>query len=645
MVHPHRCNATAAARPRAANPLTFVNGPIATPRMMVSERAALAAALRSTPMVIPDEVAGACVMRHGGDPTRLLQVLRDVQGDLGHLGPEAIDAVARALHLPRVRVEATATFYHLLHAESHGAYEVLFSDNITDHIQGKAELMAYLCERMWLAPEKLSEDGLVYVGSTSDIGLGDQGPAALVNGRPLPALDHNRLDLIAGLIRNRKPLSAWPGMLFEVAPNIRRSDALLSEPHPPGAAVLRVLDMGGAAMLEELERASPRGRGGAGFRTAVKWASCRAAQGSDRCVICNADEGEPGTFKDRALLQAHAELVFDGMTVAARVVRATRGILYLRGEYLFLAEQLERILQRRRDEGLLGSHILGAADFDFDIAIELGAGAYVCGEESALIESAEGKPGRPRNRPPYPVTHGYLGQPTVVNNVETFACAAMIALRGGAWFAAIGTPESTGTKLLSVSGDCARPGVYEYPFGVPVRRVLADCGARHPHAVQVGGPSGTCLSWREFDRRIAFEDVPCAGAFMVFGRERDMFEVARNFTHFFAHESCGFCTPCRVGTALLGNCMDKLAAGKGSAYDLTQMHRLMHIMLTMSHCGLGHTAAKPVVETMEKFPETYERRLRALDYEPAFDVDGALETARQITGRCDLLAHVDEANP
>jgi [NiFe] hydrogenase diaphorase moiety large subunit len=375
---------------------------------------------------------------------------------------------------------------------------------------------------------------------------------------------------------------------------------------------------------------------------ATKWASCRRAPGVAHCIVCNADEGEPGTFKDRVLLQAHADLVLDGMTMAARVVGAARGILYLRGEYLFLAPALEAALQRRRDAGLLGTAILGEPGFDFDIGIELGAGAYICGEESALIESAEGKAGRPRNRPPYPDTCGYLGQPTVVNNVETFACAAKIAVRGGAWFAAIGTPQSTGTKLLSVSGDVARPGTYEYPFGVSIRRVLDDCGAIHPRAVQVGGPSGTCVSWREFSRTIAFEDIPTAGAFMVFGRERDMFDVARNFTHFFADESCGFCTPCRVGTALLRNHMDKLAAGKGSAYDLAQMQRLMHIMLTMSHCGLGHTAAKPVVETMEKFPEAYERRLAALDYEPAFDLDRALTTARVITGRDDALAHLDE---
>ncbi len=405
------------------------------------------------------DVAAACALRHGGNPTKLLQILREMQTQSGHLGPEAIDAVANALGLPRVRVEATATFYHLLHAESRGVYEILFSDNIVDHMQGKRELMAYLCERMWLAPERVSEDGLVYVGSTSDIGLGDQGPAALINGWPLPLLDHNRLDLIAGLIRNRKPLADWPSMLFEVAPNIRRGDALLAEPHAAGSAIARVLETGAEGMLEELERASPRGRGGAGFKTAVKWASCRSAPGRLRYVICNADEGEPGTFKDRALLQEHADLVFDGMTVAARVVGAKHGLLYLRGEYLFLVKALEAVLQRRREDGLLGNRILGEAGFDFDIAIDLGAGAYICGEESALIESAEGKAG-PTAQPTAVSGHVWLSRAADRRQQRRDLCLRR---------------EDRGARRRLVRGD-RHAGVdrHEDPFGV--RRLRA---ARH----------------------------------------------------------------------------------------------------------------------------------------------------------------------
>jgi [NiFe] hydrogenase diaphorase moiety large subunit len=589
--------------------------------------------------LIAESVSRSCE-RHANDPTQLVQILRKVQVELGCLPREAIDELARRLHLPRARVESTASFYHFFHGSTHGTYEILFSDNIVDLMLGKQDLMQYLCERLWVEPGKLSEDRLVYVSGTSDIGMGDQGPAALVNGQVLPALSKNRIDLICELIREQKPLNQWPPMLFEVADNVRLAGPLLGETLEPGSALRRALELGSEQVLAEVDAAGLRGRGGAGFKTAIKWRSCRRAPGDTRYVVCNADEGEPGTFKDRVLLQSHADLVFEGMTLAARVIGARQGLVYLRGEYLYLVERLEAVLASRRQAGLLGQSILGEDGFDFDIEIHLGAGAYVCGEESALIESLEGKPGKPRNRPPYPDTFGYLGKPTDVNNVETFACAAKIALHGGAWFAARGTPQSTGTKLMSVSGDVKRPGVYEYPFGVSVRQVLTDAGAVNPQAVQVGGPSGTCLSWREFDRRLAFEDVPTAGAFMVFSRERDMFEVARNFAHFFAAESCGFCTPCRVGTSLLRNHMDKLAAGKGSAFDMVQMKRLMHIMLTMSHCGLGHTAANPVVQSMEKFPDAYERRLRNLNFEPAFDLDGALQTARLVTGRDDEWAHI-----
>jgi len=290
---------------------------------------------------------------------------------------------------------------------------------------------------------------------------------------------------------------------------------------------------GADEILNEVKASKLRGRGGAGFSTGSKWEFCRVAPGEQHYVVCNADEGEPGTFKDRVLLNSYADMVFEGMALCARVIGAKKGFLYLRGEYRYLLEHLQAVLHRRRQQTLLGNNILGEAGFDFDIEIHLGAGAYICGEESALIESLEGKRGTPRNRPPFPVTCGYLNQPTVVNNVETFAATSLIGLNGGAWYANIGTETSSGTKILSVSGDCERPGLYEYPFGVTVAQVLEDCGARDTQAVQVSGPSGICISANEFTRCIGFEDIPTAGAFMVFDQSRDMFEVARNFIHFF----------------------------------------------------------------------------------------------------------------
>jgi [NiFe] hydrogenase diaphorase moiety large subunit len=254
----------------------------------------------------------------------------------------------------------------------------------------------------------------------------------------------------------------------------------------------------------------------------------------------------------------------------------------------------------------------------------------VCGEESALIESLEGKRGTPRIRPPFPVTKGYLGRPTVVNNVETLAKTCLIALGGGEAFAATGTAQSAGTKLLSISGDCAAPGIYEYPSACP-SRILEDCGASDTQAVQVGGASGICLAGYEFQRRIAYEDVPTAGAFMIFDGTRDLFDVARAFVHFFAHESCGFCTPCRVGTSLLKGFMDKLADGHGAQADLADIDWLDRLLKNASHCGLGSAAPNPVIDTLQKFRPAYERRLVSLDFEPAFDLDAALAEARQLT--------------
>lgn len=588
-----------------------------------------------------DSAVAAAAARHGRDATRLLQVLIDVQDALGHLPPPALTRVAAELGLPRARVEGVAGFYSFLHLEPVGRYRILFSDNITDRMLGAPALMQALCRNLWVEPGKVSEDGLVSVATTSCTGMGDQGPALLVNGRPVTHVDRARVDAIADLVRRQVPHDAWPAEFFRVEDNVRRCEALLRADPKPGTALAAAVRRGREGWLAEMHASKLRGRGGAGFATAVKWQACRDAPGADKVVVCNADEGEPGTFKDRVLLARDADRVFEGMTLAAWATGARQGLVYLRGEYRYLRDALQAVLARRRGAGLLGTSILGEAGFDFDIDIHLGAGAYVCGEETALIESLEGKRGTPRIRPPFPVTHGYLGRPTVVNNVETLALATVIALDGGAAFAATGTPQSSGTKLLSVSGDCAFPGIYEYPFGVTIAQVLEDCGARDAQAVQVGGASGVTVAAYEFDRRIAFEDVPSAGAFMVFDGSRDPFDIARNFVDFFAHESCGFCTPCRVGTALLKGCMDKLAHGFGAKNDLADIEWINHLLRSASHCGLGSSAPNPVVDTLLKFRPAWERRLKSLEFEPAFDLDAALAPARRMTGRDDAGAHLD----
>ncbi|MBW7859775.1 MAG: NAD(P)H-dependent oxidoreductase subunit E [Rhodocyclaceae bacterium] len=581
------------------------------------------------------------VGRQGRDATRLLQILIALQDRLDWLPPAAITAVAAELGLPRARVEGVAGFYSLLHGTPAGRYRIRFSDNITDRMQGSEALRKRLCHLLWTECGKTSEDGLVSIGTTSCTGMGDQGPALLVNGRAVTRLDAARIERIAELVRGGVPLDDWPAEFFRVEEGIRRRGPLLGTPFEPGSALRAAIARGRTGWGEEMARSALRGRGGAGFATATKWQACRDAPGADKVVVCNADEGEPGTYKDRVLLAHEAERVFEGMTLAAWATGARTGFVYLRGEYRFVLDALQAVLARRRAAGLLGMGILGEAGFDFDIEIHLGAGAYVCGEETALLESLEGRRGTPRIRPPFPVTHGYLGRPTVVNNVETLALATWIALEGGAAFAATGTPRSTGTKLLSVSGDCARPGVYEFPFGVTVAEVLEECGALDTLAVQVGGASGVTLAGHEFGRRIAFEDVPSAGAFMVFDGRRDPFEIAHAFVEFFAHESCGFCTPCRIGTTLLKNDLDKLARGVGGKVDLANIEWINRLLRNASHCGLGSSAPNPVEDGLAKFRPAWERRLRSLEFEPAFDLDAALGPARRMTGRSDPGAHLD----
>jgi [NiFe] hydrogenase diaphorase moiety large subunit len=595
-------------------------------------------------MELPDTVRDRqlleIIQRNQSDPGRLLQMLWQAQEVFDWISPETIETLGRELKLPRGRIEGVANFYSFLYTRPRGKYRILFSDNITDRMLGNMGLFEHMCNRLKLRPGQVSDDGLVSVDLTSCTGMCDQGPAILVNGRTVTRMTLRRVDEICDLVRGAVPVSDWPSEYFKVEDNIHRSDILLGSTWVPGDALRAAIGRGPQAMLTEVKRSNLRGRGGAGFTTGVKWEACRNAPGDTRYIVCNADEGEPGTFKDRVLLQSFSGRLFEGMAIAAHTVGARKGFVYLRGEYRYMLDALEQRLAEMRSMKLLGTDICGVPGFNFDIEIHLGAGAYVCGEETALIESLEGKPGKPRIRPPFPVTCGYDGKPTVVNNVETLCKATEIAVHGGAWYEGQGTKQSTGTKILSVSGDCERPGLYEYPFGVRVAQVLEDCGAKDAIAVQVSGASGICLSEREFGRRIAFEDVPTAGAFMVFGKNRDMFEVARNFAHFFAHESCGFCTPCRVGTALVSKLMDKIAEGNGTQYEMNEILRLHQVMRTSSHCGLGQAACNAIFDTVQKFRPSYDRRLKLIDFEPGFDLDASLEKMREITGRDDADAHL-----
>lgn len=370
--------------------------------------------------------------RHANQPQALVQILRELQAEQGWLPREALMAVAQATGRTVADVEGVASFYRFLHLVPVGRYRVLFSDNITDRMQGSVALMERLCRRLGVAPGAVRADGRVSVAPCSCTGLGDQGPALLINHHQvITRLTEERVDAIADCIERQLPPAQWPAEWMQVEDPVHRADVLLGTPFAPGSALQAARALGRNGTLEQVQRSGLRGRGGAGFATGLKWELCRDAPGAQRCVVCNADEGEPGTFKDRVLLRRHAHLVVEGMTLAAWAVGARRGFIYLRGEYRFLLEHLQEVLRQRRAAGLLGPDIQGEAGFDFDIEIHVGAGAYVCGEESALLNSLEGHRGTPRIRPPFPVEVGYLGQPTTVNNVETFCAVAHILLRGG----------------------------------------------------------------------------------------------------------------------------------------------------------------------------------------------------------------------
>ncbi|MBN2465483.1 dehydrogenase [candidate division WOR-3 bacterium] len=374
----------------------------------------------------------------------------------------------------------------------------------------------------------------------------------------------------------------------------------IMERYEAGSGLKKALELSRTEVIRQIRESGIRGRGGAGFPTAVKWNLCAAAQSPKKFLVCNADEGEPGTFKDRLLLTERPEALLDGITLGGYAIGAKLGVIYLRAEYAYMKPGLEAALAARREAKLLGKKVLGK-DFEFDIEIRMGAGAYVCGEETALIESLEGSRGEPRNRPPYPVNTGLVGAPTSVNNVETLIACAHIMAKGPEWFRKHGTDVSTGSKLLSVSGDCAKPGVYEVAFGTTVSDILKLVGGEGAKAVQVGGASGRTVPAKQFGRKLGFEDLATGGSVIVIGPQRDMLDVAENFLDFFVEESCGQCTPCREGNPKLLEGVLLLKRGKCSVGYLRELQNLGRTMQVASKCGLGQSSANAFLDITEHF--------------------------------------------
>lgn len=565
------------------------------------------------------------IKKYNKDETRLMDILLDIHTALGFISDSTVEQISKSLDIPKVEIIQTLSFYHFFHREPKGKYTIYLNDSVVANFYGKEEIKKAFEEEAGIKFGQVTPDGLIGLFETACIGMSDQEPAALINEQPFPSLTPEKARKIIRMMKEGKTIEEIKGnkygdgnnshylMRSLVNNNIREKGAVIFSDYTPGEAIRKIVKgMSSTDIIEEMKKAYLRGRGGAGFPTGLKWEIARKAQGDIKYIFCNADEGEPGTFKDRVILTELPKLVFEGMTIAGYAVGARQGILYLRNEYRYMREYLEHILKEMRNEGLLGKSIVGKNGFDFDIRIQCGAGAYVCGEESALIESAEGKRGEPRDRPPFPVESGYLNKPTVVNNVETFCTAVKIILNGADWYSKMGTKESKGTKVLSVSGDCEYPGIYEIEWGFSINDILKKAGAK-PHevlAVQIGGPSGSCISEKEFGRTLAYEDLSTGGSFIIIGKKRDLIkDVVLNFQKFFMEESCGSCVPCRVLTAMYKNVIEKIVNGKGTVSDVDNLLKWAPFMKN-NRCGLGQTAMNPTITTIKNFKYLYDEKVK-----------------------------------
>lgn len=381
----------------------------------------------------------------------------------------------------------------------------------------------------------------------------------------------------------------------------------------------RASRMSSQEIIDELKASGLRGRGGAGFPTGLKWQFAFNAPGDQKYIIMNADEGIPGDYMDRIIMENDPHSVIEGMIIAGLAVKATKGYIYLRIEYPNSKPILEKAIQDCYDYGLLGSKIFGT-DFSFDIELRIGAGAYVCGEETALIESIEGKKGQPRNKPPFPVVEGLYGKPTVVNNVETLCIVPQIISRGGNWYRKIGNPTTPGTKIHTISGKVAKPGFYELPTGTPIKTLLDDVAGGMKEdsefkAVLFSGPSGGFLREDELFRRTGFDTLAMngvqmgAGGLIVLDKTNDIVSLCRSFMKFNMKESCGRCTPCREGTVRIHELLKKIESGNGVSEDLDRLEELSHYMINSAFCGLGQSAPNPVLSGLDKFRFDFESKL------------------------------------
>ncbi len=550
--------------------------------------------------------------------TYLLEALHDAQELCGGWLPrDAVEQVTSHLRVPLADVYGVIEFYDMFHAEPVGRQVIRVCQDASCAVAGADRLLGDLCERLGVRPGETTPDGRYTVEPVRCLGLCDRAPAALVDhARYAPADPDALLDgtlppavlRVGGLV---KVALADVGIVDPASLDDYRAQG--------GLAGLRkaLRELIPAQVIAEVKASKLVGRGGAAYPTGLKWQHA-TANPAPRYVICNADESEPGAFKDRVLMDGDPFRVLEGLLIACYAVGAEAGFIYVRGEHRLGYERFTEAVRQITEAGYLCGDA-ASGPFACRIEVRRGAGAYVCGEETALIESIEGKRGFPRLRPPFPTTSGLWGRPTVINNVETLAKVPAIIMHGARWYNALGTPESAGTKLFAVSGSVIRPGVYEVPFGVPLRHLIFDLagGVRAGQKVQAvltGGAAGTFLTAEQLDTPLTFEDFKVvggtigAGTIMVFDDTVDLRDVLARIGAFFAHESCGKCYPCQMGTQRQAEILRRIADGRARPDDSATLQELAAVMTDASICGLGQAAAMAIVNAHGRWPELFKAR-------------------------------------
>jgi NADH-quinone oxidoreductase subunit F len=554
-----------------------------------------------------DPVVEDAVARYGADVESAVSIMRAAQDARGYLHADAIGALADQLRVPDSHAYGLASFYSMFSTGPRLRKIVRVCDSPTCLLAGGREVRAAL--------ETAASGGEWTIERTSCIGLCDRAPSTLVNEQACGPLTPDRAKAVLDGWRGEMPSYAepLPGELRVTMARVGRIDPdSIDSALEAGAyrALQQALTVGPDAVLATVVESGLRGRGGAGFPSGRKWQVVVAADSGSKVVVCNFDESEPGTFKDRVVGEGDPHLLLEGMALAAYAVGAREGFIYIRGEYEWIARRLERAIEQAEERGRLGDAIQGS-EFSFKIHVHRGAGAYICGEETALLESLEGNRGAPRIRPPFPATRGYRGRPTVVDNVETLCSLPAIVSRGAAWYKSLGTEHSPGVKLFTVSGHVNRVGAFEAPFGITLRQIVDHFGGGMRQAstfkmALTGGAAGTLVDASMLDVPLDYassrQGVSLgSGAMLILDESVSAVALLGWLLRFFEAESCGKCTPCREGTREARILVERIGRGQGRTGDVEELNRLARMLGATSFCGLGQSVAWPIESALKHF--------------------------------------------